>query len=130
MRFTKTPEKTGNIEGERVVNTPAHTANTSIFYTFNGPRLKGIKIGATANYIGDRFGGWNNTKEQAQTYSRLIPVDGFTTVDISAGYTYKKISLLAKVSNLTNTFNYYVHENYSINPIPPRQFITTIAYKF
>jgi iron complex outermembrane receptor protein len=130
MRYTKTPEKKGNIEGERVVNTPAHTANSSIFYTFSGSKLKGVKIGATANYIGDRFGGWNNTKEQTQNYSRLIKVEGFTTVDISAGYTYKQISLLAKVSNLTNTFNYYVHENYSINPIPPRQFVATVAYKF
>lgn len=130
MRFTKTPEIRGNLEGERLVNTPAHTANASVFYTFDGNRLKGFKVGATANYIGDRFGGWNNTKEQTQTYSRLIPVDGFTTVDISAGYSCKKVSLLAKVSNLTNTFNYYVHENYSINPIPPRQFVATVAYKF
>jgi iron complex outermembrane receptor protein len=37
---------------------------------------------------------------------------------------------LAKVSNVTNTYNYYVHENYSINPIPPTQFVTTLAYKF
>lgn len=130
MRFTNTPEEKGNIEGERLVNTPAHTANASVFYTFKGSKLKGVKIGATANYTGDRFGGWNNTKEQSQTYSRLIPVDGFATVDVSAGYTYKKLSLLAKVSNLTNTFNYYVHENYSINPIPPTQFIATVAYKF
>jgi iron complex outermembrane receptor protein len=65
-----------------------------------------------------------------QKYSRLIPVKGFTTVDISAGYTIKKISLLAKVSNLTNTFNYYVHENYSINPIAPRQVVATVAYRF
>jgi iron complex outermembrane recepter protein len=131
MRFTKTSgEKGSNIEGERLVNTPAHTANTSIFYTFSSPKLKGIKIGATANYTGDRFGGWNNTVLQTQNYSRLIPVEGFTTVDVSAGYTYKQVSLLAKVSNLTNTFNYYVHENYSINPIPPRQFVATIAYKF
>ncbi|MCU7552730.1 TonB-dependent receptor [Chitinophagaceae bacterium LB-8] len=130
MRFTNTSgEKGSNIEGERLVNTPAHTANTSIFYTFSSTKLKGIKIGATANYTGDRFGGWNNTVLQAQNYSRLIPVEGFTTVDVSAGYTYKKVSLLAKVSNLTNTFNYYVHENYSINPIPPRQFIATVAYK-
>jgi iron complex outermembrane receptor protein len=101
-----------------------------VFYTFSCPKLKGVKIGATANYTGDRFGGWNNTKEQSQNYSRLIPVEGFTTVDISAGYSYRQISLLAKVSNLSNTFNYYVHENYSINPIPPRQIVATIAYKF
>ncbi|HEX5026820.1 MAG TPA: TonB-dependent receptor [Agriterribacter sp.] len=130
MRYTETPDTKGSyIEGERLVNTPAHTANASAFYTFNNP-LKGFRIGASIFYVGKRNGGWNNTQGQTQQYSRLIPVNGFTTIDISAGYTFKKISLLAKVSNLTNTYNYYVHENYSINPIPPRQFIATVAYRF
>lgn len=131
MRYTKTPDAKGNyVEGERLVNTPAHTANASVFYVFNNTKIKGLKIGATAFYTGDRLGGWNNTLGQAENYSRLIPVSGFATLDISAGYTYNKISLLAKVSNLTNAFNYYVHENYSINPIAPRQFSATAAYKF
>jgi len=49
---------------------------------------------------------------------------------LTAGYTYKKVSLIAKVSNLTNTLNYYVHENYSVNPIPPTQFVMTASYRF
>ncbi|MGN6618843.1 MAG: TonB-dependent siderophore receptor [Ilyomonas sp.] len=131
MRYTKTGSAKGNyIEGERLVNNPAHTANASIFYTFSNKYLKGFQLGATANYIGERFGGWNNTVGQSQDYSRLIPVKGYTVLDITAGYTYKNISLLAKVSNLTNTLNYYVHENYSINPIPPHQFSATVSYRF
>jgi len=131
MRYTKTPDAKGNyVEGERLVNTPAHTANASVFYVFQNDKLKGLKLGATTFYTGDRFGGWNNTIGQAQNYSRLIAVPGFTTLDISAGYTFNKLSLLAKVSNVTNTFNYYVHENYSINPIAPRQVSATVAYKF
>jgi iron complex outermembrane receptor protein len=130
MRYTETPDTKGSyVEGERLVGTPANSANGSAFYSFDH-KLKGFKIGASIFYTGDRFAGWNNTKDQAQNYSRLIPVNGFTTFDISAGYSLKNISLLAKVSNLTNTFNYYVHENYSINPIAPRQFIGTIRYKF
>ena len=130
MRYTKTPETKGYREGERLVNTPAHTANASVFYTFTHGALNRLKLGAAAYYVGDRFGGWNNTVEQTYGYSRLIPVDGFTTVDISAGYSIKRFSLLAKLSNLTNTYNYYVHENYSINPIAPRQLIATVAYRF
>jgi iron complex outermembrane receptor protein len=131
MRYTKTANTKGNyVEGERLVNSPAHTANASAFYQVKNGSLKGLKIGATAFYTGDRFGGWNNTIGQAQNYSRLIPVTGFTTVDISAGYSIGHVSLLAKVSNLANTFNYYVHENYSINPIAPRQLIGTVSYKF
>ncbi len=131
MHYTKTPGTKGSyVTGERLVNTPAHTANASAFYTFSRGGLAGLKLGAAIFYVGDRFGGWNNTIEQTQNYSRLIPVDGFTTIDLSAGYSIKRFSLLAKVSNLTNTYNYYVHENYSINPIPPTQFVATVAYKF
>ncbi len=130
MRYTKTPDAKGNyVEGQRLVNTPANTANGTIFYTFQN-KLKGLKVGATAVYIGKRYGGWNDTKEQTQKFSRLIPIAGFTTIDFSAGYTYKNISLLAKVSNIANVLNYYVHENYSVNPIPPRQFVATVAYRF
>jgi iron complex outermembrane receptor protein len=130
MRFTHTKEAKGNyIEGERLVNTPAHTANASLYYTVQKAALKGLKLGFSAFYIGDRFGGYNNTQQQAQNYSRLIPVSGFTTIDISAGYSFKMVSFMAKLSNLFNEYNYYVHENYSINPIPPRQLIATMSVR-
>lgn len=134
IRYTKIPKAVGNyIEGERLVNNPGNTANASVFYTFTNSGLKGLKIGASAFYIGKRFGGWNTDVTKVnpaiELRNRLIPIEGFTTLDISAGYTLKKISLLAKVSNVTNTYNYYVHENYSINPIPPTQLIATVAYR-
>ncbi|TKC55443.1 TonB-dependent siderophore receptor [Pedobacter hiemivivus] len=142
MRYTKTsdvevidpkdPKKylvtKGILEGERLVGTTKNTANGSLFYTFNTGPVKGLKLGASAFYTGDRNGGRNTNK--SGTSSGIIPVKGFTTFDLSAGYSYKKISILGKLSNLTNELNYYVHENYSVNPIPPRQFMTTIAYKF
>jgi iron complex outermembrane receptor protein len=131
MRYTKTDNTKGSFKtGDRLVNNPYNTASGSIFYTVANGKLSGLKAGVVISYIGDRIGGWNNTVGQAQKFSRMIPVEGFTTIDLTAGYTFKKISLLAKVSNLTNTLNYYVHENYSINPIPPTQFLTTVSYKF
>jgi iron complex outermembrane receptor protein len=133
MRYTKTKSGRGYyVEGERLVNTPAHTANTSLFYTLQKGALKGLRFGAGGFYVGERFGGWNNTQPKAgepPLKTRLIPVKGFTTVDLSAGYTFKKLSLIAKVSNLFNVYNYYVHENYSVNPIAPRQFISTVSVK-
>ena len=126
MRYTKTPDAKGNyVEGERLVNNPAHTANATAFYSY-----KGFKVGATYNYVGKRYGGWNNTIQQTQAYDRRINVDGFSNIDISAGYTWKKISFLLKCSNITNTYNYYVHENYSVNPIAPTQIIGSINYQF
>lgn len=135
MRYTKTDTTIGSFKtGERLVNNPAHTANTSVFYTISSGGLKGFKAGVMVQYVGERFGGWNTDVIKVNGVSgfrsRIFPVDGFTTIDLSAGYSLKKVSLLAKVSNLTNTLNYYVHENYSVNPIPPTQFVATVSYKF
>lgn len=131
MRYTTTSgDKYSNIEGERLVGNTAHTANGTLFYTFNAGTVKGLKLGASTFYTGKRMAGWNNAVGQTQVGSRLIPIGGFTTFDFSAGYNFKRLSLLTKVSNIGNTLNYYVHENYSVNPIPPRQFITTLAYRF
>jgi iron complex outermembrane receptor protein len=135
MRYTKTDTTLGSFKtGERLVNNPAYTAIGSIFYTFNNESLKGFRAGVTVAYIGERFGGWNTdivkVNNVSQYRSRIFAVDGFTTIDLSAGYTLKKISVLARLSNITNELNYYVHENYSINPIAPRQFTATLSYKF
>ncbi|WP_255373289.1 TonB-dependent receptor [Chitinophaga sp. YR627] len=120
----------GAVEGERLVGNPNHTANASVFYTLQQSALKGVKFGVGYYYIGQRFAGWNNTINQSQKYNRLISVPGFSTLDLSAGYSFKRFGVMAKVSNITNTYNYYVHENYSINPIPPTQFVGTVSYKF
>lgn len=119
-----------SVNGERLVGNPNHTANASVFYTFQQTKLKGLKLGAGYYYIGQRYAGWNNTTLQSQKYNRMISVPGFSTLDLTAGYSFKRFSVLGKVSNVTNTYNYYVHENYSINPIPPTQFTGTVSYRF
>ena len=136
-RYSKTDKVNGGfIEGDRLVRTPANTANLSFFYNIPTGKLKGLSIGAIGNYIGDRFGGWNdqyvvNATTGAVTINdRDIPLQGYTTIDISTGYAWKKWSILCKLSNITNELNYTVHENYSVNPIAPRQIMTSIKYKF
>ncbi len=132
MRYTKTTGKLGSyVVGERLVNNPAHTANATTFYSFRDGAVKGLKLGAGVYYVGKRNAGWNTTYlANGALNDRIFEVKSFTTVDVSAGYTYKKLSLMAKLANITNTFNYYIHENYSINPIPPRNFVVTAALKF
>jgi iron complex outermembrane receptor protein len=137
MRYSETSGLNGSfIEGDRLVRTPANTANLSFFYTLPSGILKGVSFGAIGNYIGDRLGGWNdqiviNPTTKVQTINdRDIPLEGYTTIDLSAGYTWKKISILCKISNITDELNYTAHENYSINPIAPRQFMTSLRYKF
>jgi iron complex outermembrane receptor protein len=130
-RVTAAGNTTGSQKvGEKLVNNPNHTANATAFYTFHNNALNGLKLGISALYMGDRYAGWNNTVGQSQNFSRLIFVNGYTTVDVTAGYNFKKYSVLAKVSNITNTLNYTVHENYSVNPIAPTQFVATVSYRF
>lgn len=131
MRYTQTSGKAGSfIVGEQFVRNVPHTANGTLFYTFTSTKLKGLKLGASAFYTGNRYAGFNNKIQQTENYNRLIPVKEYTTFDLSAGYAFKKISVLAKISNLTDVLNYNVHENYSVNPIAPRQLITTLSYQF
>lgn len=134
MRYTKTSGLNGSfIEGDRVARTPSNTANLSFFYTLQDGFFKGVSVGAIGNYIGKRIGGWNSQYDSTRPggiWDREIPLDGYTTIDVSAGYTWRKISILCKLSNITNELNYTVHENYSVNPIAPRQVMTSLRYKF
>ena len=130
MRFSKTSGLIGSfITGDRLTRTPSNTANFSAFYTIPTGKLKGLSFGTIGNYIGKREGGWNNTIGQTIP-DRMIPIKGFTTFDFSMGYNWNQFSVLCKLSNVTNELNYTVHENYSINPIAPRQIMTSIKYKF
>ncbi|WP_229213935.1 TonB-dependent receptor [Dyadobacter psychrotolerans] len=141
MRYTNTTGLVGSqVEAERLINNPAHTANGSAFYTFDKGSMKGLRLGASAFYTGERTGGnnnvvglnagLNNTTAAQSSYNAQVPLKGFATVDLSAGYGFRRFALLVKVSNIFNELNYIVHDRYSINPIPPRMFAATLSYKF
>lgn len=128
--YIDTPEK-GYIENQRLVRTPATTANASVFYKFTN-YVKGLKIGAGVYYIGDRIAGWNDTKSTNTTrnnVTRMFDLKDYTTVSLSVGYEWKKFSVQGRVGNLFDVVNYNVHENYSVNPIMPRNYYFTLTYK-
>ncbi|ROI00731.1 TonB-dependent siderophore receptor [Chryseobacterium daecheongense] len=132
--YLDTPNTFGYVEKQRLVRTPATTANASVFYTFQ-KFVKGLKVGASAYYIGDRLAGWNDTKTGANSLaarngvSRVFELKDYTTVALSLGYEWKKFSIQGKVGNLFDVVNYNVHENYSVNPITPRNYYFTLTYK-
>lgn len=135
MRYTKTSVTNGGfIEGDRLVRTPYVTGNFSTNYKFSR-WAKGLTIGAMVHYMGRRLGGWNNDYQinssgVVSIRDRVIPLSDYTTADLSMGYEWKRYSVLAKLSNITNELNYTVHENYSVNPIAPRQVTAILKYKF
>lgn len=129
--YLDTPADFGYVENQRLVRTPATTANGSVFYTFNN-YVKGLKLGASVYFIGDRIAGWNDTKATIRTrdgVSRFLEVDDYFTASLSAGYDWNNFSIMGKVGNLFDTVNYNYHENYSVNPITPRNFYVTLTYK-
>ncbi|MCT2407572.1 TonB-dependent receptor [Chryseobacterium antibioticum] len=128
--YIDTPDK-GYVEKQRLVRTPATTANASVFYKFT-KYAKGLKVGAGIYYIGDRIGGWNDSKSTNITrnnVSRMLELKDYTTVTVSVGYEWSKFSIQGKVGNLFDVVNYNVHENYSVNPITPRNYYFTLTYK-
>lgn len=129
--YLDTPEDFGYVEDQRLVRTPATTANASVFYTLNN-YVKGLKFGASVYFVGDRIAGWNDTKATNASrngVSRFLEVDDYFTAALSLGYDWKKISVMGKVGNLFDTINYNYHENYSVNPITPRNYYVTLTYK-
>jgi iron complex outermembrane receptor protein len=142
-KVSKSTETSGSlIVGDLLARTPKHTANLSFFYKLPSGVLKGLTFGAIGNYIGDRTGGWNDryvwTEKTPKTTpasyvvtieDRDIPLKGYTTIDASVGYDWEKVSILCRLSNITNELNYTVHENYSVNPIAPRQVMINLKYK-
>lgn len=132
MRFTGVNGNTvnGNKNGQRLRYNPAHTANTSLFYSFDKESsLKGFQAGVGFFYVGDRLAGRNPTNSPTNT-NKLMPLPDYITTDINAGYASDHFALRFKLSNLFNKLSYNAHDDNSINPIAPRQFITTLSYKF
>ena len=88
----------------------------SIYYTFRTAKLKGDNFSLEAAYVRNMLAERNTTSSLMNT-NKIIDLPSCTTLDLSVGYSINKLSFRAKVYNLTNTLAYYVHENYSINPI-------------
>lgn len=128
--YLDTPEK-GYVEKQRIVRTPATTVNLSAYYTFTD-FAKGLRVGASAYFVGNRLAGWNDTKStniSRNDVTRIFELKDYTTISFSLGYEWKKFMIQGKVNNMFDTINYNVHENYSVNPIAPRNYYVTLTYK-
>ncbi|GAB2940946.1 TonB-dependent siderophore receptor [Hymenobacter coalescens] len=127
--------------GSRLRYNPAHTANLSAYYTFNSlfadhTFLRGLNAGITSYYVGDKVAG-RNPRKQYDKDGNLIPdankfitVPNYLLFDASVGYTYERFSLRVKAANLLDVLSYNMHDDNSVNPIAPRNYSATFAYKF
>jgi iron complex outermembrane receptor protein len=120
---TKYVKSNTYIEGSLLKYNPRHTANVGIQF-----RHQGLQVGLTTVYIGERFAGRSTRVLVANDAYRLIALPAYLQADLTAGYTYKKMSLRARMANLGDVINYNVHDDNSVNPITPRNYSLTLTY--
>ncbi len=125
-RYTKS---TLYVPGSKLRYNPGHTANTHIYYAAKPTsKFNGFNAGIGIYYVGERVAGRSTTK--ASPGFALMPLPDYFLFEAGIGYTYQNISARFKVNNIFDQLSYNVHDDNSVNPIAPRQFIATVAYKF
>jgi iron complex outermembrane receptor protein len=130
-------------EGSRLRYNPAHTASASVFYNFSSVAengfLRGLSLGTTGYYVGDRLAGRNNrlldpstgrpwTADKPEPF-QLIALPNYFQFDANIGYTYQRFTLRAKAANLLGKLSYNAHDDNSVNPIAPRNYSTTLSFR-
>ena len=79
--------------------------------------------------MGNGLAGFNTRLTVTNDAFRLVSLPNYMMFDAHAGYNLQRLSLWVKLSNLLNKLSYNAHDDNSINPIAPRQFVATVAYK-
>jgi iron complex outermembrane recepter protein len=117
------------IVGSRLRYNPQHTANTSLFYSFQ-QILNGLQLGFTTLYVGERVAGRSTRLTVANDSYKLMPIPNYMQFDISANYRFNSLTLRFKIANLLDKLSYNVHDDNSVNPIAPRNYAVTMSYTF
>lgn len=114
---------------DRLRYNPLNTVNANLHYQFSQTSaLRRFNIGAGFYFVDDRVGGRNTTATNPD-YS-LMTIPDYSLFDLNLGYRFNRTDLRIKLSNIMNTLSHNVHDDNSVNPIAPRQFIFTVAQKF
>jgi iron complex outermembrane recepter protein len=117
------------IEGSLLKYNPNNTANFSANYNFTG-KLKGLNLGLTNLYFGDRQAGRSTRVQVVNDTYKLVLIKSYSQSDVTASYTFKKIVIKGKIGNVFDAFSYNVHDDNSVNPIAPRNYSTSLVLKF
>lgn len=128
---TKYTESNTYIVGSFLRYNPNHTANLSMYYTYEKPnKLNGINGGFSILYFGDRYAGRSTRVQVVNDTYKIFKLPAYLQLDASLGYALDKFSIRFKVSNILDELSYNVHDDNSVNPIAPRTFTTTVGFKF
>ncbi len=75
------------VEGSLLRYNPHHTANASAHYRIDEGTLKGLSLGLTSVYIGQRYAGRSTRVQVANDAYQLIELPSYTQLDGTVGYT-------------------------------------------
>ncbi|MFA6581842.1 MAG: TonB-dependent receptor [Paludibacter sp.] len=128
--YTKTTYTKSNIYivGSELRYNPKNTANLSAAYTFEKGVLKNLQLGFITSYVGERYAGRSTRLTVQNDAYKLIPLSAYFLHDMTLGYDLKKWNFKAKLSNITNTLSYNVHDDNSLNPIAPFSYSINVQY--
>ncbi len=119
---TEVLEDPGYPSGNRLPNAPRYTGN--IWLNFEPVQhLKGLTLGAGYFYKNRFFSSINNDPN--------LEVPNSFTIDLAAGYQFKRFGAQLNVTNITNQVNYlnpWVFNLFEVQPL--RRFVLTLSYKF
>ena len=135
-------EHTTFVPGSSPNNTPKHTFNAYVNYNFTKTALRGLSIGASYYYVGDRY--YNDWTQSNVQYHGIQPNlepwknKAYSMFNMQLGYDFKylkndvlnnfNIRLLA--NNIFNSIGYDAYRTSYINRITPRNFAVQLNYRF
>ena len=131
----KYKEHTSYVYNSAPLNTPKHTFNAYVNYSFLEGPLKNLSLGGGAYYTGERP--INDWSAGAVTHEGIVPnqkpfdVEAYTLVNLQAAYQINanwNVRLLA--NNIFDEIGYNAYRTRYINQTDPRSFAGVLTYSF
>lgn len=106
--------------GDILPNAPRHQGGIWAKYTFTMPTLKGIGVGAGANYVSSRT-----------TFSDILTLPSYVVADVALYYTIDRFRLSANLNNVFNKTHWVGGYDFNrLFPGTPRNFLIGVGYTF
>lgn len=135
-------EHTTFVPGSSPNNTPKHTANAYINYSFESKALRGLSIGASYFYLGERP--YNDWTQGNVSFHGITPAlkpwnnkaYSLLNAQIAYDFKYAKNEVLNNfdvrfiANNILDEVGYDAYRTSYINRINPRNFAFSVAYRF
>lgn len=106
--------------GDILPNAPRNQGGIWAKYTFTMPTLKGIGIGAGANYVSSRT-----------TFSDILTLPSYVVGDVALYYSIDRFKLSANLNNVFNKTHWVGGYDFNrLFPGTPRNFLIGVGYTF